>query len=106
MATKNGPLAKTRFNVAELYVGIERSQSPEREEKRILQILEDMEILEFTDTAARVFGRLTARLRSIGRPSGDMDVLIAAVAICNKQALVTRNPRHFAEINELTVLSY
>jgi predicted nucleic acid-binding protein len=35
-----------------------------------------------------------------------MDVLIAAVAMANGQELITRNPRHFADIPGLVVATY
>ncbi len=35
-----------------------------------------------------------------------MDVLIASVAVANSHVLVTRNPKHFANIPEVSVLGY
>jgi predicted nucleic acid-binding protein len=43
---------------------------------------------------------------SIGRPAGDMDTLIAAIALAHGQRLVTRNPKHFADVPGLIVESY
>ena len=99
-------LVTTRFNIAELYVGIARSNDPRREEKAIHVLLHDFEILEFTDAAARVFGSTTGLLQKIGKPSGDMDVLIAATAMVHGHALVTRNPKHFRHIPDLIIEDY
>ena len=99
-------LVTTRFNIAELYVGIARSNDPRREEKAIHVLLSDFEILEFTDAAARVFGSTTGFLQKIGKPSGDMDVLIAATAMVHGHELITRNPRHFHHIPDLIVEDY
>lgn len=96
----------TRFNVAELYVGLERSVRPEAESGMIEAIISTFEVLEFDDASARHFGRITARLQLMGRPAGDMDVLIAAVCIAGGHGLVTRNPRHFIDIEDLIVESY
>lgn len=41
-----------------------------------------------------------------GTPAGEMDTLIAAVALAQGEALVTRNARHFEGIAGLTVLGY
>ncbi len=104
----DGQITTTRFNVAELYVGVERlaGQARTEEEERVGLATVDLAILEFEAVAARIFARITAHLQGMGEPAGDMDVLIASVAIANNQALVTRNPKHFAHIPELSVLGY
>jgi tRNA(fMet)-specific endonuclease VapC len=99
-------LATTRFNLAELYVGIARSGHPEKEEKAIRAFGGDLTILDFNDAAARLFGSITGRLQEIGRPAGDMDVLIAATAIIHGHIVITRNVRRFKDIPHLTVESY
>ena len=100
-------IVTTRVNLAELYVGVELFDDPEREYQRVRGILDYINaILEFDDLAAQSFGQITAHLRRIGRPAGDMDVLIAATALANGHCLVTRNPAHFANIPHLVVESY
>ncbi len=96
-------LMTTRFNVAELYVGAELSAAPAAETGRIDAVLAAIRILEFDDMSARIYGRIEASLRRSGRPVGDFDALIAAVALRQGQTLVTRNPRHFLWIPGLTV---
>lgn len=63
-------------------------------------------ILEFEQRAAGEFGRIKAALLAIGRPSGDLDMLIAAVCIANGQNIITRNPKHFVDVPGLVVESY
>ena len=99
-------LVTTRFNLAELYVGVERSDDPEREEGAIQAVAGDFGVLDFDDRAARLFGQITAHLQRIGKPAGDMDVLIAATSIGAGHCLVTRNPAHFKSIPELVVQTY
>ena len=99
-------LVTTRFNVAELYVGVERSDDPRRERTKVGRILTGLEVLDFDDSAAHIFGSLTAHLQVLGRPAGDLDVLIASVAIANAHILVTRNPRHFMNLPGLFVRGY
>jgi len=99
-------LATTRLNVAELWVGIERSADPKKEKASVDRLLAPLVILEFDERSAIAFGRLTAHLQERGRPVGDMDVLIAAVAVVHGQAVVTRNPKHFANIPGVSVESY
>ncbi len=106
LAGKGQTLATTRFNVAELYVGVARSKRPQEDEKVIASLLSEFEVLEFDDMAARVFGLITGFLQQTGRPAGDMDVLIAATAMVHGHTLVTRNPKHFRYIPNLIVEDY
>ena len=66
----------------------------------------NQELLDFGDPAARLFGQITAHLQAIGRPAGDMDVLVAATAMAAGHCLVTRNVSHFANIPALAAESY
>lgn len=106
LLARDHPLVTTRFNVAELYVGVERSTDRARELAKLEASLEPLQVLEFDDRAARLFGRFTSALAQLGRPAGDMDVLIASVCVANGHALLTRNPKHFADIAELELLAY
>ena len=99
-------LCTTRFNVAELHVGVYRSHDPEAETKAVEALLTGIAILEFGSREARVFGQLTAHLQKLGRPAGDMDVLIAATALTAGHVLVSDNASHFAGIPELVVETY
>jgi len=99
-------LATTRLNVAELWVGIERSRDRNHELSLVEAALTGVTILEFTESAARLFGKFTAHLLEMGRPAGDLDVLIAAVAMVNGCALLTGNTRHYSEIPGLVVETY
>lgn len=47
------------------------------------------------------FGKIQAELRRKGRPTGDLDALIAAVARSRQDILVTHNTRHFINIDGL-----
>lgn len=97
----------TCFNLAELQVGAYRSPDPDLALRQIAGLVAGMSMLPFDETAGRIFAGLTARLQVLGRPAGDMDVLIAATALAAGQfVLVTRNPEHFASLPGLRVESY
>ena len=106
LAEKGQALTTTRFNVAELYVGLARSTRPKDDEQAIGALLREFEVLEFNDAAARVFGSITGFLQQIGKPAGDMDVLIASTAMVHGHSLITRNARHFKDIPHLIVEDY
>jgi len=99
-------LTTTRFNVAELWVGVERTRDRPGELLTVETMLEPLTILDFDESSARVFGRITAYLYAHGSPRGDMDILIASVVLVHGERLVTRNARHFAGIPELLMETY
>lgn len=99
-------LCTSRINEAEFRVGAFRSTNAVREALDIETLLSILVILEFDAASALLYARTQAHLLDIGRPSGKADVFIAAIALANGQRLVTRNPRHFADIPGLVVESY
>lgn len=99
-------LATTRFNVAELYVGIELARDAGTEREKVEFILRHLPILEFDDHAAMAYAKLHATMQRSGRLPADMDLLIATVAVANGHSLVTRNARHFVNVPGLVVHSY
>ncbi len=99
-------LTTTRFNVAELWVGVERTRNRPGELLTVETVLEPLTVLDFDESSARVFGRITVYLHAHGSQRGDMDSLIASVVLVHGERLVTRNTRHFAGIPELVVETY
>lgn len=99
-------LVTSRFNVAELLVGIELCDDPIAERRRIDEALENVVILDFDEACALRYAKIAAKLKKTGKPSGVMDVLIASVALGTDQPLLTRNARHFSNITELAVIAY
>ena len=106
LVNRDETLVTTRFNVAELYIGIARSDNPRTEEAAVRGLVADLGILEFDDKAAWIFGQITAYLHKLGRPAGNMDVLIAATAMTAGHSLITRDMSHFVNIPQLTVEEY
>jgi tRNA(fMet)-specific endonuclease VapC len=99
-------LTTTRLTMAELWIGVERSSDRQREEAKVLHALGLFSMLEFDETAAKLYGRIQAALYGAGTPIGDMDALIAAIAISHGQTLVTRNTAHFDRVKALRVQTY
>ena len=62
--------------------------------------------MDFDDRSARLFGKITGHLQRIGKPVGDVDVLIGATSMAAGHCLVTRNPAHFEKTPELAVQTY
>ncbi|MBW4669314.1 MAG: type II toxin-antitoxin system VapC family toxin [Cyanomargarita calcarea GSE-NOS-MK-12-04C] len=56
---------------------------------RINEFSNAIALVEFDQNAANEFGKIQAELRQIGRPTGQIDALIAAVARSRDDILVT-----------------
>lgn len=61
-------------------------------------LFESIPVLDWPASAAPIYGRLRARLKSAGKDIGLNDVMIAAHAITIDATLVTNNTHHFSRI--------
>ena len=92
--------------LAELYKGAYCSQNLEGNLNRINKFIGLIQVVEFDANAAVEFGIIQRQLRRIGRPTGDLDAAIAAVARSYKDILVTNNTRHFFNIPDLQLQNW
>ena len=99
-------LVTTRFCIAELWVGVERSDDSDAEHAKLEKLIDPLAVLEFGDRSARVFGRILAHLQTQGVVIGDMDTLIATVCLEAGHSIVTRNTKHFSRVPGLSVVGY
>ena len=110
---KQSPLAVRQFNIkasqcylstiviAELYKGAYYSQRIQQNLNTIEQFISLMLIVEFDRSAAEEFGKIQGELKRIGKPTGELDAIIGAVARSHQDILVTDNTRHFINIPNL-----
>lgn len=89
--------------VAELIYGAFVSADPIRARAKLDELLSSLSVLPFDTVAAEAYGRIRASLRRKGTPIGDVDTLIAATAMSRDATLVTRNRRHFSEVDGLNI---
>ncbi len=93
----NEELCFTPITATELFQGAAYSKSADAEAK-VEELLSTMQLLDFDLLAAKKAGNIIARLSKCGEQIGDMDSLIAAIAIRHNQTILTRNKKHFARI--------
>lgn len=110
---KENPIPKRIFNtraiecyiptivLAELYKGVYCSEQFEKNATGLRNFLTLVEVIDFDRGAALEFGRIQAELKRAGKPTGEQDALIAAVARFRQDILVTNNTRHFENISDL-----
>ncbi len=102
------PLYISEINAFELIEGVYCSAShiPEHLEK-VIGLLTLLTILPFDRKAALKAGMISGRLTCEGKKIGEIDCLIAGVAIANGIThIVTANKEHFQKIKELKVFTY
>ncbi len=96
-------LAVSIISVAELYEGIFRATNPNEAERALKDFLSEVTVLRIDEEAARIFGQERARLRQVGRPMSDLDLLIAATALRHDFTLLTA-VRDFERVENLTTI--
>lgn len=89
--------------LGELYCGAFRSQRVAHNLDVLAEFVAGIEVIPFDTEAARVYGILCAELLRMGRPTGEKDALIAAIAKRHGATLVTHNTRHFQHISDLSL---
>ena len=67
--------------VAELFFGVENSSSRAENLVRLQRGLRRLKCWPLTRAASAKFGELAAELRRAGRPIGQIDILVAAIAM-------------------------
>lgn len=96
----------SELTIAELLYGIAKSapakQAANRHSLSILQKLFEGRTL-LVGTCFELYATEKVRLRALGRPIDEFDLLIGCTAVAHGLTLVTRNTRHFAPIATLTL---
>jgi len=97
-------LNTTGITVLELYKGAYSSADRGNLDKA-KNILSLFTILPIDEQVYEVYGRFAAEMQAQGKPLGVFDEVIAAIALCIDQEIITRD-RHFEMVKGLNVLSY
>jgi tRNA(fMet)-specific endonuclease VapC len=96
-------IAVSIFVVAELKFGARKSARPDVNLARVDAFLALVTVATFDAAGADAYSQIRLDLERKGRPSSDMDMLIASVALAHSATLVTHNVKHFEAIDDLTV---
>ena len=94
----------TAVNAAELYKCAYRSTNRQKEALRVKQLLDLLGLLTLDHESARLAGELDAATKSSA--IGDLDLLIASIALSNEETIVTKNIKNFEGIPNLKVESW
>ncbi len=97
-------LAISVVTLAELYEGIESTRDPGAARLVLNDFLKLVTVIPFSEKVAARFGTESARLRRLGQPLPDFDLVIAATAMQHGLTLLTED-RHFERIPSLVTQS-
>ena len=101
-----GRIALSTLVVAELDYGAKASQKAKENIEKLHRFVDIVQVVPFDLECAKIFGTIKSKLRKLGKPTGEMDALIAATAMSHKALLVTGNRKHFENIESLKVESW
>ena len=87
--------------IYELEVGIRKSNNPDKRVGQLYELLQQVNILDFTQNEAKESAKIRADLEKAGTPIGPMDLLIAGCAKANNLILITRNLKEFERVANL-----
>ena len=96
-------IALSTLVVAALDYGAKVSQKSEENLEKLYRLVDIVQVVPFDIECARIFGTIKSRLRSLGKPTGEVGALIAAAAMAHEAILVTANKKHFENIEGLKV---
>ncbi len=103
---ENSTLTTTPISACELFAGAYRSKQEEREVQKVNQILRRIKLLDFSLSSCERYGKLTQDLRTAGGPIGDLDALIASIALTNNEPILTQDVVHFGKVPGLIVRTW
>lgn len=90
----------------ELWEGVERADRPEKERRKISDVLDDYTVLPFDREHTARAGSLSGALVRRGEMIDPVDAQIAGVALAEGRAVLTRNAKHFHRVPGLAVETY
>ena len=103
--TSETRLTTTPITVCELFKGAYKSNRDENIRK-VRKILTYLQVSDFSVHACETYGRLVNELRLKGSPIGDLDAMIASIALASGEPLLTSDKKHFERVPGLVVRTW
>jgi tRNA(fMet)-specific endonuclease VapC len=100
---KIGSVAISSITLSELYYGIAKSSKPNENMIALQEFISPLEIIDFNNDSAFVYGEIRSLLEKKGNIIGSMDLLIASIAKSQDLILVTNITKEFSRISNLKI---
>ena len=98
-----GDIAISIITLSELKYGVYKSLSQAKNAIALEQFIQPLQVLEFNEDDADMYGKISAKLELKGEPIGAMDMLIAAQAKSRNLILITDNEKEFKRVEKLKI---
>lgn len=96
-----GEVAISSIVLAELWYGVELSEKQAENRAALRDFLQYVVVMDWPESAGPEYGKIRARLKTMGAPIGANDFLIAAHALILDVILVSDNTREFSRVPDL-----
>jgi tRNA(fMet)-specific endonuclease VapC len=104
MMEKQSQIAAVSYiTVGELFYGSAKSNNNDKNKLLVKTFLSTVEIINFDLEIMEMFGEIKFELQKQGQMLPDADIIIASVALCKCQKLITGNTSHFSRFKNLTL---
>ena len=103
---KGNTIAITSISIFELFIGVTLSIKQDQERNKINRIINGLSIISFDEDSAREAGRIFAQKRKNGTVIEPEDSMIAGICSRRNEILITRNIKHFSDIEGLRIEGY
>lgn len=90
----------------ELFAGVAQSRKPEEEKSKIITTLSSISQLSLDSPSASAGGLIYGEKMRTGRTIDPEDAMIAGIAKVNAEKVLTRNTKHFSDIEGVSVENY
>ncbi len=101
-----GEAGLSAVTLAELRYGVAKSAQKDKNGLALDEFLLPLEVADFDEAAAEVYGAVRAGLEKAGTPIGPLDTQIGAHALSRGITVVSHNTREFRRIPGLTVVDW
>ena len=102
----NKTITLSSATVFELFTGVIRSNKPEKEKEKVLEIIESKSVIEADKKIMKKSGKLHGKMIKKGTRISAFDCIIGATAVIEEEPILTRNTKEFSRISEITVKEY
>ncbi|MBI2143757.1 PIN domain-containing protein [Candidatus Woesearchaeota archaeon] len=106
MAARNETCRVSVATIFELWSGVTSSNRSEEEKRKVITALFGLALININRSIAEKAGEINGMLLKSGNMIEPLDTMIAATALLENEALLTRNVKHFSRVKGLRIESY
>lgn len=94
----------TPVTLTELFKGAFAAEKREQAIRLVEDFCQSFGLLDFSKEACKIAGEKYAELKKLGKQTQESDLMIASIALSHGAVLLTRNQKHFSNIQGLKLM--